>query len=73
MLIAGCENLRNNHSPKEEERPTDICTSGLSMFHFNDEELSALTRVNKNNALLLNCTLHKACGFKINTPEVCSD
>ena len=70
ILIVGCSHL-GNESPKESERPTDICTANINSFKYSIEELKVLTRRNKENALQVNCTLYHACGFDVPNSEVC--
>ncbi len=72
ISIVGCSHFGlGNNSPKEEERPTDICTSGLETFKLSDGTKKIMNRANKENAVLLNCVLHEACGFEIPNPDIC--
>lgn len=67
--MTGCvhpTNIRNSNTP-----PTDICTSGIVSFSYSEEELNALSRKNKENALAVNCTLYFACGFEVPNASVC--
>lgn len=70
-VLSGCEHLKSN-SPSIKERPTDICTSGITTFSFDDDELKTMSRKNKENAAMVNCTLYLACGYEVNNPDMCT-
>ncbi len=74
LLIVGCtsvkERLQGTKDTKGVDTSLNICTSDVKVFTFSEEVLMKLSRDNKENALQINCMLHK-CGYSVPNPDLC--
>lgn len=73
LCIVGCgetKSLLKVKDPKGVDSSINICTTDIKAFVFSEEELLSMSRSNKENALQVNCTLHK-CGYSVPNPDLC--
>lgn len=59
LFVAACGTLPLKESPKS----YNLCTSGVTVFTFNEDELRYLTTENLRNVTVLNCSLIDECGY----------
>lgn len=58
-----------SHVP--EYTPANICTSNIQVVDLEDHIVPQLRRSDKENLVLLNCTLHLKCGVTMQNDHIC--